>query len=94
MNSALVMFGDDLRQRGLAGARRSPEDDRAGIVALNRNAQRLARPDQVILPDKLIQRARTHAIRQRPRCVGRPCIRNGLKEAHITRDQPQLNALG
>ena len=60
---------DDLRQRGLAGARRSPEDERANIVALDLRAQRLAGRDQMLLADKLIERPRTHAIGQRPGAI-------------------------
>ena len=42
---------------------------RAGVVALDLHAQRLARPQDVLLPDKLVERARTHAIGQRTRLV-------------------------
>src|SRR5579859_7226451 len=51
-------MGDDLRQRGLARSRRPPEDDGAGVVALYLQPQRLARADDMLLPDKLVQRAR------------------------------------
>src|SRR5262249_32599119 len=72
---------DDLRQRGLARARRAPEDDGAGIVALDLQTQRLARPDDVLLADKLFQRARTHAVRQRPRAAVL-LVRECLKQTH------------
>ena len=68
--------GDDLRQRGLAGARRSPEDERTGVVALDLRAQGLAGTDQLFLPGKFFERARTHAVRQRPRAVGGACRRS------------------
>ena len=67
MNSALVMRAMILRQRGFARARRSPENQRPGVVALDLRAQRLARADQMLLPDIFVERARTHAIGQRPR---------------------------
>ena len=69
-----LSFGDmcdDLRQRGLARARRSPEDDGAGIVTLNLQAERLARADDVLLADKLVERARTHTVGQED---GRLCL--------------------
>ena len=47
---------DDLRQRSLARPRRPPEDHRSRIVALDRQPQRLARPQQMLLPHILIQR--------------------------------------
>ena len=75
---------DDLRQRGLACARRSPEDERADIVALNLGAQRLAGRDQMLLADKLVQRARAHAIGQRPGAIARAiaALNVDLEEAH------------
>ena len=57
---------DDLGQRGLPGARRSPENQRAGVIALNLHAQRLARAEDVLLADELVERARAHAVGQRP----------------------------
>ncbi len=74
---------DDLRERGLARARRSPEDDRAGVVAVDLGAQRLAGADQMLLPDVFIERARTHAVGQRTSRIGRAAgVRNGLEKAH------------
>ena len=74
---------DDLRQRGLAGAGRPPEDERADIVALNLRAQRFARADQVLLADKFIERARTHAVGQRAGAVaGVIAARDGWEQTH------------
>src|SRR6266478_3475396 len=74
---------DDLRQRSFSGARRSPEDERAGIVALDLGAQGLARGDQVFLADKFIQRARTHTVGQWTSCItGFVCRRDGLEKTH------------
>ena len=62
---ARVVVGDDARQRRLAGARRSPEDDRLQAIALDRFAQRLAGREQLLLADELVERARTHALGER-----------------------------
>ena len=70
MNSALVMLRDNFRQRGFARAWRSPEDERARVVALDLRAQRLAGADQVFLAGILVERARTHAVGQRTGAVG------------------------
>ena len=62
----LVLVGDDLRQGGLAGAGRAPEDDgREQPVGLDGAAQELARADDVLLADVLVQGARAHAGGQR-----------------------------
>ena len=72
-----------LRQRGLAGAGRPPEDERADIVALDLRAQRLARTDQVLLADEFIERPRTHAVGQRASAVaGVFAARDGWKQTH------------
>ena len=74
---------DDLGQRRLANAGRSPEDERAGVVALDLHPQRLAGREDVLLADKLVKRARTHAIGQRPRLVdGVVGLRDLLEEVH------------
>ncbi len=57
--------GDDFCQRSLAGARRSPEDERSDVVALDLRAQRFAGRNEVLLPDIFIERARTHAVGKR-----------------------------
>ena len=75
--------GDDLRQRGFAGAGRSPEDERTDVVALDLRAQRLAGADQVLLSDEFVERARTHAVGERAGAVaGVVAARDGLEEAH------------
>ena len=75
--------GDDLRQGSLARPRRSPENDGADVVAFDLGPQRLARPDQLLLADKFVQRARTHAVGKRASAVaGVVAARNGLKQAH------------
>ena len=54
-------IGHQPRDRRLAGARRSPEDARMRLPRLERDAQRHARPQQVLLADHLAQRLRTQA---------------------------------
>ena len=61
----MVTFGDDPRERRLAGAGRSPEDDRLQQVALDRVAQRRARAEQLLLADELVERARPHPLGER-----------------------------
>ena len=53
--------GDDLRERGLACAWRSPQNDgRKKFVGFDGAAQELAFADDMFLPDVFIQCARTH----------------------------------
>ncbi|MDZ7800955.1 MAG: hypothetical protein U5K81_09225 [Trueperaceae bacterium] len=56
---------DDPRQGGLAGPRRAVEDHAGQPVGLDRPAQQPARPQDVVLADELLQRARPHARRER-----------------------------
>ncbi len=73
---------DDFGQRGFADARRSPEEQRAGVVTLDLDAQGLAGSEDVLLADKLIERARTHAIGQRARLVDDVIGRDLREEIH------------
>ena len=58
---ALGGVGDDLRQGGLAGSGRSPQDDGGEQpVGFDGAAQQFALADDVFLADILIQRARAH----------------------------------
>ena len=57
--------GDDFSQSGFAGAGRTPEDHGGGIVVLDRETQRLARAEQMLLADELFERVRAHALGQR-----------------------------
>ena len=79
--------GDELRLRevcdhvgegGLADAGRPPEDHRGDLVALDHRAQELPGPDEVLLPDELLERARPHAARERLR-RGASGLRGGLR---------------
>ena len=65
--SRVRQIGDEPRERGLAGARRAPEDDRLQQVALDRFAQRTARADQLVLAFDFVERARPHALGERHR---------------------------
>jgi hypothetical protein len=55
---------DDPRERRLAGARRSPEDDRLQQVALDGLAQRFARTQDLVLADDLVKRPRPYPFRE------------------------------
>ena len=57
--------GDEAGDGGLAGAGRSPEDHRREPVGLDEDAQRPAGPEQLLLADHLVERARPQAGRQR-----------------------------
>src|SRR5947209_4990151 len=81
---SLGHIGDDLCQRGLPCSRRPPEDDGARVVALNLQAQRLSRSQDVLLPCKFIQRARTHAVRQRASTLV-ALVRKCLEQTHYAR---------
>src|SRR4029079_16935029 len=52
-------------ERRLAGARRAPQDQRAEMPAVERPAERPTLPDQVLLADELVERARPHPSRER-----------------------------
>ena len=81
--AALGGAGDDVRDRGLAGAGRAPQDQRHRRVALDQPAQRRARAEQVPLADDLVQacagasgppagRSRPPPARPRRRTASRP----------------------
>ena len=57
--------GDELGDRGLAGARRPPEDHRRQPVGLDQRPQRAAGAEQVLLADDVVERGRAQARRQR-----------------------------
>jgi hypothetical protein len=79
----LGAMSDDLRQGCLAHARRTPKKNRAGIVAFDLHAQRLARTEDVFLAGELVQIAWPHAVGQRPRPVDRFFwLRGGAKKTH------------
>src|SRR5690606_3223824 len=56
---------DDARERRLPGARRPVEDERRDLVGFDGAPQQLAAPEDVLLPDELIQCPRPHAISER-----------------------------
>ena len=62
---ACVVLAMTRAKRGLAGAGRAVEDEAAQLIGLDGAAQQTARPDDVLLADKLVQRARPHARGQR-----------------------------
>src|SRR5205814_3180372 len=70
-------LGDDPRQRRLARSRRPIEDRRADAVLADRQPQRRALAEHLLLPDELVEAARAQAQRQRSRFLdlraGRVC---------------------
>ena len=56
---------DEPRQRRLAAARRTPEDQGMKLPRGDARRQRLAGPEDVLLPDELLEIARPHAIGER-----------------------------
>ena len=67
--ATLRLLRDDVRQRGLAGAGRAVEDQRAEPIGLQHAPQQLAFAEEMLLPDKLLERARPHPRRQRLRLL-------------------------
>ncbi len=54
-------LGQQLRQRGLAHARRAPEDHRMQRALLQCFAQRFAAREQMLLPDVFVEAGGTQA---------------------------------
>ena len=65
MNSQWVMRAISCASVVLPDARRPPQDHRGQLVALDLLAQRLARAEDVLLPDEVLQALRAHALGQR-----------------------------
>ena len=65
MNSASKAFAIRRASVVLPDARRPPQDHRVRLARLEREAQRLARPEQVALADHLVERARAQALGER-----------------------------
>ena len=64
------------RQRGLAHARRAPQDHRMRLARLEREPQRFARAQQMRLADDFVERARTQPLGERRR-RGSASLRTG-----------------
>ncbi len=67
-----IKFGgmcEEPRHRGLAGARRPPEYQRAERAGLQHTGQRAIRPEQMILPDHVGKLLRAQPVGERPRRV-------------------------
>jgi len=81
-----VIAGDELGQRRLAGAGRSPEDDRGEFIALDLAAQRLLRPENMLLPDEVLEALPGAYAQPGGACrVFRVCLltrRGGVEQAH------------
>ena len=71
--------GDGLGQGRLAGARRPPQDHRRQPVALDEGPQGLARPEQLVLADDVVEGAGPQA-RGEGRVSGQRLLRGGGEE--------------
>lgn len=65
-------FGDDLGEGGFAGTGRAVEDDGGEGVGVDHAAEELARPEQVGLPNDLVEGPGPHPSRQR--CDAGDCL--------------------
>ena len=63
--SGMRRIGDDGGERRFAAPRRAVEDGGSHAVGLDGAAEQPPRPNDVPLPDKFVQRSRTHAVSQR-----------------------------
>jgi hypothetical protein len=54
--------GDDSSQRGLAGAGRPPEDERADFILLDGGSEGRAWTDDLVLAQELVEIQRAHAL--------------------------------
>ena len=77
----LRQLRDHARQGGLARPRRPPQDDRLEHVPFDRETQRRARREDVLLADDVVERARAHPLGQRRSARGR--ARFGRREALV-----------
>ena len=68
-NSRLGLVGQQPRHRGLAGAGRAPEDQRAERAAVEHARQRAVRAEQVVLADDIGELLRAELVGERPRRV-------------------------
>src|SRR5581483_816349 len=73
---------DNLCESSFTCAGWSPEDQRASVITLNLSTKRLARTNQLFLPNKRIERAGTHAVSKRTGAIARVGPRNSLEKAH------------
>ncbi len=65
LDLGLAVVGHQFGQRGLAGAGRPPKDHGVAVASQDRFAQRLVRPQDMLLTDILLEGLRPHPGRQR-----------------------------
>ena len=80
--------GDEPGDRGLAGARRTPEHERRQPVGLDEDPQRLARPEQVLLADDLVERPGPQPRRER-RPAREPLLHRRREQIRPRRHYPR-----
>ena len=89
-------LGDDAGQGGLAGTRRAPENQGTDAVLFQKQAHRLAGPDQVLLAHEALQPGGPHPVRQRGPLARRALPGRGkfgkeIHRAHATTAAPDLS---
>ena len=87
---AIGVSRDQPRERRLPGARRSPEHHRRHVAPLDALAQRHPRREEMLLADVLLERARTHARRERLRWRRRREQRRAAGRGRAGRDAPAI----
>ena len=79
---------DDASEGGLAGARGTPQNQRADGVFFDRGRERCVRTGDLLLADELVEIARPHALRERARLVdGRFRSRGSREEISLVHAQ-------
>src|SRR5699024_6412504 len=90
---AVAGLGDDVGERGLAGAGRTPQDHRgrcgAGVVGGDQAAQGAAGLERVVLTDHLVEGARPHPHRER-RAVVAVAVREGARGGRIAAEGEEV----
>ena len=79
---ARAVVRDHRRERGLSRARRTPQDDRAQPVGLDKGAKGRGRTEQVVLPDNVIDRLGPHARGER-RLLCEPLVERAREQVVI-----------
>ncbi len=83
-------FGDDLSEAGFADAGRSVEDNGTEPIRFNGSPQQFSWTEDVLLPDKFVQRLWSHPSRQRSVSLdrigaGRACVGKKIVHRKISR---------
>jgi hypothetical protein len=86
--------GEQLCERRLSAARRSPQQQGRQGSALDEHAERCARADELAVPDHLLEAARSHPIRQRCGRRRSSLRRGGFRAPGVRRRREQRERIG